>query len=81
MLAVYLGSHRGKARQFETSCTSPYSNPAKELSPLEGVGECSFCFCEEEEKAMEYPCKHSEAEEKRRRLKAKGTAKRGKEKE
>ena len=28
---------------------------------------------------MEYPCKHSEVEEKRRRLKEKGTEKRGKE--
>ena len=57
---------------------SPCSNPAKELSPLKGVGECSFYF-REEGKAMEYPCKHSEVEEKRRRLKEKGTEKRGKE--
>ena len=49
---MYQGSRKGKAGRSETSCISLYSDPTEELSPVEGVGERSFLFCEEEEEAM-----------------------------
>ena len=53
---MYQGSYRGKARQSETSCTSPYVDPTEEPSPSEGVGERSFLFHEEKEEAMKEQC-------------------------
>ena len=44
MLGVFQGSRKGKARRSTTSYTSPYADPTKEPSPLEGVGECSLIF-------------------------------------
>ena len=55
-LGVYQGSRKGKARRFETSCTLPYADPAEKPSLLEGVGELSFLFCEEEEEVMKEQC-------------------------
>jgi len=50
---VYRGSRSGKAEWSETSYSSPCTDPNKELSPLEGVGEHSFLFHKEAEEAME----------------------------
>ena len=50
---MYRGSRSRKAERSETSYSSPCTNPTKELSLLEGVGEHSFLFHKEAEKAME----------------------------
>ena len=41
---MYQGSHKGKAGQSTTSCTSPCVDPAEEPSPSEGMGEDSLSF-------------------------------------
>ena len=52
---MYQGSRKGKARRSTTFCTLPCADLVEEPSPLEGVGERSLLFCEEEE-AMEQWC-------------------------
>lgn len=57
---MYQGSQRGRAYHSRTL--------AEELSPSEGVGECSFLFWEEEEEeAMGYLVRMSEGRRKRRK--------------